>query len=193
MNLSVWITFSKHLGSKSSKEVPFWSLEMFKVVPGRSTLMWGQTLKMGLRNFNSSNYSFWRICVCVCDILRLSHLTLLNTSDISDSTLARTHDLPQLCFLHRHRFHPTFPSNNIIQTSHTHPPFPPSVLAISGGECFETWSLLWHLVQQSQPLQARVHRDVERRWQGWVGIGFLMELGEVSWFFWVIGDLRWPI
>lgn len=177
------ITFSEHLASKSRKEVTLFNpWKCSRLFQGGSTFMCQSTLEiMDPRKFFSSKHWCWRTCArLLLDIIRFHNCK---------STLAH------VFFAYTAIFHPTFLSDNIIQASHTHPTLPPSFLAISGGECFETWSLLWHLVQQSQPLQARVHRDVERTWRDRVGRifhGVRRSLIAVSRICWVIGDLTWP-
>lgn len=173
------ITFSEHLASKSRKEVTLFNpWKCSRLFQGGSTFMCQSTLEiMDPRKFFSSKHWCWRTCArLLLDIIRFHNCK---------STLAH------VFFAYTAIFHPTFLSDNIIQASHTHPTLPPSFLAISGGECFETWSLLWHLVQQSQSLQAGVYRDVERRWrdaEGW----YRLWLGECSWIYWVIEDRAWP-
>lgn len=168
---SMFLTFFlSFYGSKSKKTVPFWPLEIFRGVKVAMHIR-NSTKKLPQGQRTLPYFTSWVI------IFPIGHLALpwFKTKyipDIFDCRLANCHELPTCscpctCFSYVHHI-PSHLSHNIIWTYHTHPSLSP--FSHQGSECFETWSLLWHLVQQSQPLQARVHRDVERRWQGWGGL-----------------------
>ena len=141
--------FPNNLGSKARKEVEnAGNVYSVYIMLFQMQWKWWSTLEMEPSNivkgnehgFSWTDFTLWAI---ICPIHMLLQFLIKYIRSVRFHT-CRSIVAP-----------PTFTSTLLFH--HLLGPF-------TGGECIETWSLLWHLVQQSQPLQACVHRDVERRW-----------------------------